>query len=449
MKRGIDAAPELAAWTHRDADDPGIALLEGAALLGDILSFYQEHYANEAYLRTAAWRESVAELVRLDRLPAGAGHRRSRDPGLRGARRLAGERARRLSGEGRSRRPAQAGRLPDRRRVASPGRHLGRFNLYRPRRYLSTLAAGATSFELASVDGAGDATALAAFELKPGDRLLLQPQEPSWTSSGSTLSAQKAPQVVKVKKVTALLGRIVVDLDAPLRASWNQPVAAWRINRTFRHLGHNAPPKTVSNLVGYWSVIVGAVETDTRFSRHVGSGGSANASSATIDLPPALLPLDAEVSDLLPGMRVIVQTAISVAAGTPVPLCVVRAVNAVEARTIGFGNLVGPSTLLTLDASLIRHVDAGRAFERRARLPHPRNHQPAIDLAPAVGAAQTVHSPAARRRCASGARRRRRAASPGAGCTWHTTTAATSNWCAPTSKATSPRRCPTGRRCGR
>ena len=32
MTRGIDAAPELAAWTHRDADDPGIALLQGAAL---------------------------------------------------------------------------------------------------------------------------------------------------------------------------------------------------------------------------------------------------------------------------------------------------------------------------------------------------------------------------------------------------------------------------------
>ena len=48
MRRGIDAAPELAAWTHREPDDPAIALLEGAAILGDILGFYQEHYANEA-----------------------------------------------------------------------------------------------------------------------------------------------------------------------------------------------------------------------------------------------------------------------------------------------------------------------------------------------------------------------------------------------------------------
>ena len=77
MTRSIDAATELSAWTHRDADDPGIALVQGAAILGDILSFYQEHYANEAFLRTAAWRESVAELVRLTgyRLAPGIGGR--------------------------------------------------------------------------------------------------------------------------------------------------------------------------------------------------------------------------------------------------------------------------------------------------------------------------------------------------------------------------------------
>lgn len=34
MIRGIDAAPELVAWTHRDPDDPGIALLQGAAIVG-------------------------------------------------------------------------------------------------------------------------------------------------------------------------------------------------------------------------------------------------------------------------------------------------------------------------------------------------------------------------------------------------------------------------------
>ena len=51
--------------THRKADDPAIALIESAAIVGDILSFYQQLYANEAFLRTAQWRESVADLVKL------------------------------------------------------------------------------------------------------------------------------------------------------------------------------------------------------------------------------------------------------------------------------------------------------------------------------------------------------------------------------------------------
>ena len=71
----IALAGFASAWTHRDADDPGIALMEGAAILGDILTFYQEHYANEAYLRTAAWRERLSDgqamvsvsLVDMDR----------------------------------------------------------------------------------------------------------------------------------------------------------------------------------------------------------------------------------------------------------------------------------------------------------------------------------------------------------------------------------------------
>src|SRR5262249_12151851 len=76
--------------------------------------------------------------------------------------------------------------------------HLGRFNLYRPRVYAPTIAAGASSFEVATVGGAGDSATLAAFELKVGDRLLLQPPEPAWTTSGSVLTTQQAPQVVKV-----------------------------------------------------------------------------------------------------------------------------------------------------------------------------------------------------------------------------------------------------------
>src|SRR5689334_8739062 len=49
----------------RERSDPAIALLDAWAVVGDVLSFYQERIANEGYLRTATERRSVLELARL------------------------------------------------------------------------------------------------------------------------------------------------------------------------------------------------------------------------------------------------------------------------------------------------------------------------------------------------------------------------------------------------
>ncbi|MGY4531999.1 hypothetical protein ACVW0Y_001115 [Pseudomonas sp. TE3786] len=355
MTRGIDAAPELAAWTHREADDPGIALLQGAAILGDILSFYQEHYANEAYLRTASWRESVAELVRLSgyRLAPGIGGRATLAFEVRGTQpvtlRSGFPIKAELAGQ-----PSPADFQTDAELLAWP--HLGRFHLYRPRSYAATLAVGSSRFELHSVDGYNDSQSLADFQLKPGDRLLLQAPEPAWTSSGTTLSAQQAPQIIKVKTVTQLLGRVLVETDTPLQQAWNQPVAAYRVNRSFRHFGHNAPPKTVASKTS-GNDIVGASESSTTFFRHLYAGHGCTNSSASIALAPELLPLDAEFSDLHAGMRVVVQARVSSAnTSTAVPLSVVRRVSAVQSASLGFGNLNGASTFLSLDQPLIRHA---------------------------------------------------------------------------------------------
>src|ERR1051325_4891919 len=57
--------PALNGWTARDDDDFSIALLDAWATVGDVLTFYQERIANEAYLRTATERLSVLELARL------------------------------------------------------------------------------------------------------------------------------------------------------------------------------------------------------------------------------------------------------------------------------------------------------------------------------------------------------------------------------------------------
>ena len=58
------ARPALAQLKTREDDDFTIALLDGWATVGDVLSFYSERLANESYLRTATERRSVLELAR-------------------------------------------------------------------------------------------------------------------------------------------------------------------------------------------------------------------------------------------------------------------------------------------------------------------------------------------------------------------------------------------------
>ena len=47
------------------AGDLGLQILEWWAYLGDILTFYNERIASEAYLRTATRRDSLDHLVRV------------------------------------------------------------------------------------------------------------------------------------------------------------------------------------------------------------------------------------------------------------------------------------------------------------------------------------------------------------------------------------------------
>ena len=57
--------PQLAKLGTRDADDFTIALLDAWAVASDVLTFYSERLAQEAYLRTARERISLQELGRL------------------------------------------------------------------------------------------------------------------------------------------------------------------------------------------------------------------------------------------------------------------------------------------------------------------------------------------------------------------------------------------------
>ncbi|KXU84612.1 hypothetical protein CR51_41415 [Caballeronia megalochromosomata] len=57
--------PALAGLTARGSDDWTIALCDAFACAADVLTFYQERLANEAFLRTATEHRSLIELARL------------------------------------------------------------------------------------------------------------------------------------------------------------------------------------------------------------------------------------------------------------------------------------------------------------------------------------------------------------------------------------------------
>lgn len=62
------SSPDVAALnglTTREDDDVTVAVLDAAAVVADVVTFYQERIANESYLRTATERRSLVELAGL------------------------------------------------------------------------------------------------------------------------------------------------------------------------------------------------------------------------------------------------------------------------------------------------------------------------------------------------------------------------------------------------
>lgn len=55
----------LSPLATREPDDPAVALIDAWAVVGHVLTFYQERIANEGFLRTATERRSIGELAAL------------------------------------------------------------------------------------------------------------------------------------------------------------------------------------------------------------------------------------------------------------------------------------------------------------------------------------------------------------------------------------------------
>src|ERR1700688_234569 len=277
----LDRSQLLLAWTHRQADDPGIALLEGVAIMGDILTFYQELYANEAWLRTAAWPESITGLVRL--------------LGYRPAPGIGGESEAAFEFKGATPVTVPAGFVVNAKITSQPKpvdfetsanvvgvRHLSRFFLYAP---WSTPAIGPATSVLSV---ATSALAEAGVTIKPKDRLALL--DPATVANPESVNWQ----IAVVGSVSVVLDQTVIALTGSWqrRAPSGGVLMAYKLGRSFHAFGYNAPATQIS--------ISGNVATSTKV-------------HTPIPLPLILdaFPLERNVDDLSAGATMLVDLEIT------------------------------------------------------------------------------------------------------------------------------------------
>lgn len=353
--RSLNRAPALAAWTHRAPDDPGVAIVEVAATVGDILTFYQELYANEAFLRTAAWPESIRELVRLTgyRLGPATGGKTFFAFTFKGDSPIEIPASFPIKAELENEdKPVDF--LTSQPLTARPA--LSSIHLYRSRNTLAGISSGVTEFEISRVGGSQDPQLKDDLDLKQGDKLMIIPDEPSWLKGSASIGAQPPDrQMIKIKSVRRLLDRLIVESETPIQSSRSGAVRAYRIGRSFSHFGHNAPAKRHAAKKN-GSEVTGTYEYDTDFRRHWDHECSQFDGSEPLE--PHEIPLDQEVNDLLVGSDVILELPIDFGS-IDRRIVVSREIAGLTATPFSIGDLSGSCTLVELDSSIATNISAG------------------------------------------------------------------------------------------
>lgn len=362
----INQTPSLLNWTHRAPDDPAVALLEGAAILGDILTFYQDTYANEAYLRTARWRENIAELVRL------LGYRLS--PGLGGNSTFAFEIKKdepvtiplgfplkaTMETTGK---PADFETLEE--ITAYPW--LSRFNLFRP---LGTpdIKNKTTEFYISAPE-----QLTSPIELKVGEKLIIGESDKGGTSQPAKFTNA---QIVTIDSVRELHGQKIFKIKGHLKR--NTPIeslVAYRLGRTFHHFGNNNLEGTgggsenaplFSKMIDPSQPITSTAEVDgkkttttstipTRWVPLIKNLSEVLASDSVSQRMTHLeFPLDIEVPDLVPNTPMVFEFGVANEYRlTYLPhLSLVRTVTAIRSTAMTWGVESGTVSIITISESL-------------------------------------------------------------------------------------------------
>ncbi len=381
LLRNLDKTPGLSQWTHRGADDPGIALLEGAAILGDILTFYQELYANEAFLRTAQWRESISDLVRL------LGYRLS--PGLSGNATFAFE----IKGSEAVTVPVD---FPLKAEVAGLSKPadfetteqiiaypwLSSFNLYR-RLFTPNIEKQTNEFYIFSPD-----QFLTPIDLKPNDRLLIAEAD-----NPSAPTRLTNPEIVIIDSVRELAGRKIYKIKGNLKRGGSIfNLSAFKLGRSFRHFGNNGPQKVTKQPAQVTSKAetsgtTTTVTSDTipqlnhSFYRRLDQTTSSTDGPYTNSLgvsnlikfcEPSLsqyeFPLDSDVKDLAAGTLLVFTLPLFKAGSLNfVEATLMRSISSVRSATQTYGLVTGNTTIVTINNQMNLTINGTSYYDTDVR----------------------------------------------------------------------------------
>jgi hypothetical protein len=242
-------------------------------------------YANEAFLRTAQWRDSISDLVRLlgYRLSPGLGGRATFAFEVKGTKALTVPKG--FSVKANVEGIEQEAEFETASEfVAYPW--LSRFNLFRPLQ--PDIDTHTTEFYIDSPD-----QDLSPIVLKPDDKILIGTPQPS-----ANPNRLDDAEVIIIDSVRQQHGTNIYKIKGALRRTGNSTaVAGFKLGRSFHHFGYNAPQTFIDTSLPVKSTTTntstGSETTTTinesplSFERSL-SGVTASSSSATKSLASPL-----------------------------------------------------------------------------------------------------------------------------------------------------------------
>jgi uncharacterized phage protein gp47/JayE len=298
MLDAIARTPELGGLTTRQSDDDAITFIDLWAALLDVLTFYQERYANEAFLRTAQQPESLRRLARmLDYRPR---------PGVAALADLAftvdagktveipvGLRVQSIPAQN------QQPQTYETLQAITADARFNRLRIFPEPTPVNPLQHDSTEAVLDRLEGPAFLAALSA-----NDPVVL-------FNNG----VADTPEEKKVAAMTVRDDMVVLSWTRPvLGTQWNAGTKAFKYRRTFRLFGYNAPTTYMQPVAS--SLVPGGIQwtlSPTDFSRAAGSVISLDSRHADIATGTQLLVVVPSVSASLATVTQVGQAGLSAA----------------------------------------------------------------------------------------------------------------------------------------